>query len=159
MPVPERPIEVVRRFNEAYDGADVIPTLRDLLARHGPDPAANEILAIWAEDPSWRHAHPEIEVDTSGLGVAGGALQGPKEIWRWWHDWTEAWQTYVTHVVEYRELRDSVMTVSAIDATGPDGIPVRMRVFIVWNVRGDKVASSRAFVSEADAVAAASPER
>lgn len=48
------------------------------------------------------------------------------------------------------------MTVSDIDATGPNGIPVRMRVFIVWTVRDDKVASSRAFVSEEEAIAATS---
>jgi ketosteroid isomerase-like protein len=153
--VPEQPVEIVRRFNEAYDGTDIIPTLRGLLARHGDDPAADEILAIWAEDPCWRHAHPEIEVDTSGLGVAGRPLQGPNDIWSWWHDWTEVWQTYTSRVADYRELGDSVMTVSDIDATGPDGIPVRMRVFIVWTVRGDKVTSSRAFVSEAEAIAAA----
>ena len=154
--MPDKPVEVVRRFNEAYDGTDVIPTLRGLLAEHGSDPTPDEILAIWSEDPSWRHAHPEIEVDTSGLGVAGGPLRGPNEIWSWWHDWTAAWQTYITHVVEYRELGDSVMTVSDIDATGPNGIPVKMRVFIVWTVRDDKVASSRAFVSEEEAIAAAS---
>jgi ketosteroid isomerase-like protein len=152
----EPPLEIVRRFKEAYDGTDIIPTLRGLLARHGPDPTRDEILAVWAEDPSWRHAHPEIEVDTSGLGVAGRALRGPNDIWSWWHDWTEAWQTYVTRAVDYREIGDAVMSASDIDATGPDGIPVRMRVFLIWTVRDGKVASSRAFLSEADAIAAAS---
>jgi ketosteroid isomerase-like protein len=151
-----QPVEIVRRFNEPYDGMDIIPTLRELLARHGEDPAPEEILAIWANDPCWRHAHPEISVDTSGLGIAGRALRGPSEIWSWWHDWTAAWQTYITRAADYREVGDYVLTESDIDATGPAGIPVKMRVFIVWTVREDKVASSRAFTTEAEALAAAS---
>ena len=152
----EHPVEVVRRFNEAYEGQDIIPTLRELLARHGRDPSPDGILAIWADDPCWRHAHPEIEVDTSGLGVAGQVLHGPSDIWNWWHDWTAAWDTYITRAVDYREVGDAVISESEIDATGPDGIPVKMRVFLVWTVRDGKVASSRTFLSEADAVAAAS---
>jgi ketosteroid isomerase-like protein len=150
----EENVEIVRRFNEAYEGEDIIPTLRGLLAQHGQDPSREEILAIWAEDPSWRHAHPEIEVDTSGLGVAGQPLHGPSDVWSWWHDWTEAWETYITRVVEYREVGDHVITASDIEATGPDGIPVAMRVFLVWTVRDGKVASSRAYTTEAEAEAA-----
>jgi ketosteroid isomerase-like protein len=157
--VSEGALEIVRRFNDAYDGEDVIPTLRGLIDRHGPDPGRDEILAIWAEDPCWRHAHPEIEVDTSGLGVGGAALEGPGDIWSWWADWTEAWQSYVTHVVEYRDLGDHVLTASDIEAIGPGGISVGMRVYLTWSVRDGKVASSRAYLSEADAIAAASAER
>ena len=95
-------------------------------------------------------------MDTSGLGVAGQPLHGPRDVWSWWHDWTEAWETYITRVVDYREVGDRVITASDIEATGPDGIPVTMRVFLVWTVRDGKVASSRAFTTEAEAVAAAS---
>jgi hypothetical protein len=113
-------VEVVRRFNDPYEGQDVMPVLREQLERLGPDPDPDEVLAVWAEDPSYRHAHPEIAWDTSGLGLGGPALKGPSEMTSWWAEWTEAWKTYTYRTVSYRDLGEWVLTESEVDARLPD---------------------------------------
>jgi len=154
--VSSEAVEVVRRFNEPHEGQDVIPLLRELLEQYGPDRDPDQILAVWAEDPAWRHAHPEIEWDTSGVGGLGATPKGPSAISDWWADWTEAWKTYAYRNVVYRDLGEWVLTESDVEATGPDGIEVKMRVFQIWKVRDDRVIAVRVFLDEAEALAAAS---
>jgi limonene-1,2-epoxide hydrolase len=148
-------VEVVRRFNDPHEGEDVMPAIRDLLQRLGPDPAPDQVLAAWAQDPSWRHAHPEIEWDTSGIGGLGAAPKGPSAISDWWAEWTEAWKTYTYKTVLYRDLGEWVLTESDVEATGPADVDVKMRVFQIWKVQDDKVITVRVFLDEAEAVAAA----
>jgi hypothetical protein len=151
----EENVEIVRRFNEPYDGEDIIPVIRAGLQRLGPDPRPEEVLALWADDPGWRHAHPELELDLMATGPLGVKARGAAEVGRWWTEWSEAWESYVYRMVEYRDLGDWVLAPTEVRAQGAGGIPVEMRVFQLFGVRDGKVCALRAFLSERDALAAA----
>jgi ketosteroid isomerase-like protein len=151
----EENVEVVRRFNEGYDGEDVIPALRAAVERFVPEPDRATVLAAWADDPSWRHVHPEIDWDVSGAGAFGTAVKGPVEVAAWWVDWLETWESYVYRVVEYRALGDWVLVPSDVSARGRTGIPVEMRIFQIFSVRDGKVDACRVFLTEPEALEAA----
>src|ERR671930_2455613 len=101
-------VEIVRRFNEPYEGRNIIPLLRESVARLGPDPQPEAVLAEWAEDPAYRYVHPEIVWDTSAGGTFGTVARGPRELALWWSEWTEVWESYVFRNLEYRDLGDWV---------------------------------------------------
>ena len=151
----EENVEIVRGLNEPYEGEDVAPIIRESVDRFGPDPDPNTVLAEWAKDPAWCHIHPDIEWDMTGAGAVGVTANGPKEVALFWADWIEAWKSYVYRVVEYRDLGDWVLTPIDVRASGPEGIPVEMRLFQIWRVRDGKVAAQRAFLSEQAALEAA----
>jgi ketosteroid isomerase-like protein len=148
-------IEVVRRFNSAYEGEDIVPPLRESVKRLGPDPQADAVLAEWAADPAYRHVHPEVEWDTSETGTFGTVARGARELTLWWADWIEVWESYVFEVSEYRDLGDWVLSPAYVRARGRGGIAVEMRVFHLFQVRDGKVATMRAFLSEEEALEAA----
>jgi ketosteroid isomerase-like protein len=147
-------IEVVRSLQAPWEGKDVIDAIRQLLERIGPAPQPEAVLAAWAEDPGWRHVHPEIEWDTSATGAMGSVARGPTEVASWWADWVEVWERYAYRIVEYRDLGDWVLTPVDVRASTRDGMNVEMRTFQVWQVRDGKVAVQRAFVTEQEALEA-----
>jgi ketosteroid isomerase-like protein len=153
--MPDENIKVVRAFNDPYEGEDVMPAIRAAVARFGPDPDPAVVLRWWADDPGWRHAHVELEWDTTSIPGLGTKVRGPAEISLWWRDWTEAWERYVYRTAEYRDLDRAVFTKTSVEAEAAGGLPVRMTVFQLWRVREGKVASCRVFMSEGEALEAA----
>jgi hypothetical protein len=135
-------VETVRRFITPYDGRDVMPTLRAGIERLGPDPQQDAVLALWAEDPSWQHVHPEIEW-SADMGLMAHTASGPREVLMWWKEWVEVWQSYIITTVELRDLEDWVLNVSDIHARGRQGIDVEMRVFELARIRDGRIAIYR----------------
>jgi ketosteroid isomerase-like protein len=152
--VSQENVEVVRRFNAAHDGEDVAHAIRQSSSQLGEDPSPEAILEVWANDPGWRYAHPEIEFDNTAA-LFGRVARGPREIARWWLEWTEDWESYVYRVREYRDLGDWVLTRADVKARSRNGVPVAMEAFQIWQVRDGRVAVNRAFLSEHDALEAA----
>jgi hypothetical protein len=150
-------VEIVRRFLAPHDGEDILPRIRALLERFGPDPRAEAVLAGWAEDPGWRFAHPDLRWDTSATGM-GSLACGPREVVLSWSDWVEGWTRYVYRIVQYRDLGDSVLTIADVEAMAR-GLPVEMKSFQVWEVRDGKVSAMRAFLSEQQALNAVGLEK
>ncbi len=148
-------VEVVRRFNEPYEGQDIMPVIREAIGRLGPDPQVGAVLALWAEDPGWKQVHPDIEWDMSAVGMGVAPARGPREVVAWLVDWVEGWESYIYRVVEYRDLGDWVLTQTDLRARGRGGIPVEMHTFVLWRVRDGKIAVYRVFPSEAEALEAA----
>lgn len=133
-----------------------MPMMREALEGFGPDPQPDVVLAMWAEDPGWRHAHPEIEWDTTGIGI-GNAARGPVGVANLWADWIEGMTRYVYWMREYRDIGDWILAVADIQATARGGLPIEMRSFQLWRVKDGKVIACRTFLSEADALNAAGP--
>ena len=131
------------------------PAIHDAVERLGPDPDPAVVLATWAEDPSWRYLHPDIEWDVSATGSVGATARGPREFMRFWAEWAEAWKSYVYRIVEYRDLNGWVLTPVEVQARGPGDIPLEMRLFQIWKVRDTKIAVVRFFLSESEALEAA----
>jgi hypothetical protein len=152
-------VEVVRRFNEPYEGQDVMPVIREALGRVGPDFQADAVLAWFAEDPSWKHAHPDIEWDMRAMGFFPEPLRGPVEIARWWADWIEGWETYIYEVVEYRDLGDWVLTQIAYRVRSRSGVLVKDHGYNLWQVKDTRVRVNRGFATEEDALRAAKSVR
>jgi hypothetical protein len=94
-------VEIVRRLNAPYEGENVVPLIRDMVERLGPDPRADSVLAGWAEDPAWQHAHPEIEWDVRAAGAFGTIAHGPRQLTLWWAEWIEVWESYIYRNSEY----------------------------------------------------------
>jgi ketosteroid isomerase-like protein len=148
-------VDIVRSHLKPYDGVDIIPAIREYVERLGPTPDPDAVLAVWAEDESWRHFHPEGEWEVANSGVLDIKAVGPVEIARWWNDWAEAWDRYTYRVVEYRDLGEWVLAVIDLQARGRGGIPVETRTFEIRRVRDGKVAVCRVFSSEQEALEAA----
>ena len=148
-------VEVVRRFNEGHESDDIIPVLSAAVERLGPEPEPATVLAVWADDPSWRHAHADIEWDVSATGAVGSSANGPVEVAAWWADWLDTRESYVYRVVEYRDLGEWVLAAADVSARGRNGIPVEMRIFQISSVRDGKIDACRAFLTEPEALEAA----
>jgi hypothetical protein len=147
-------VEIVRSFNAPHEGQNVVPVIREMVERLGPDPQPDAVLAEWGEDPGYQNLHPEFELDVSAAGAFGTVARGPREVMLSWAGWIEAWESYVYRTVEYRDIGDWVLQTVDVRARGRGDIPVEMRTFQVWQVRDGKVAVYRAFLSEQDALEA-----
>jgi hypothetical protein len=149
-------VAIVRRHLAPYEGQDVVPVFREIVDQLGPAAEPDAVLAAWAEDPAWRHVHPEVVWETFGGGPLDAKMAGPAEVGSWWAtDWAEAWEAYAYRIVEYRDLGEWVLTPVDVRATGRGGIPVEMRTFEIRKVREGKVAVVKVFLTEAEALEAA----
>jgi LmbE family N-acetylglucosaminyl deacetylase len=146
-------VQVVQRFLSPYEGEDLVAPMQEFVERFGPDFPPDAVLAFWAEDPSWQHAHPDIEWDSRAAGLL--LARGPRELSLWVVEWLEAWDRYVNRVVEYRDLGDWVLVLMDIRARGRQGIAVETLNFSLYQVRDGKVAVYRTFRSEREALEAA----
>jgi hypothetical protein len=118
----------------------------------------NAILAAWAGDPLWRHAHPDIEW-FSDVPPLPRMASGARGVSMWWKEWVEVWESYVFTTVELRDLEDWVLNVADIHARGRQGIDVEMRVFELARVRDERIAVYHAgFRSESTVLKAAGLE-
>jgi hypothetical protein len=149
-------VELVRRHLEPREGEDLVPIFREFLDRLGPTPDLATVLAGWADDPSWRYVHPEVEWE---LGGGGGPVDtkatGPVEVTRMWAQWVEVWESYAYRMVEYRDFGEWVFALADVRAKGRGGIPVEMRTFEMRRVRDGKLAVVKISRSERDALEAA----
>jgi hypothetical protein len=147
-------VEIVRGFVGPTSGEDLVPLMRELVERFGPDFPRDPILAYWAEDPAWRHMDPGIEWISELPGLSQN-VTGPSELLGWWKELIEAWESYTYTTVELRDLGDWVLNVADVCARGRQGVDVEMRVYELAEVRDGKIASYRAAVrSEAEALKA-----
>jgi ketosteroid isomerase-like protein len=147
--------ELVRRHLARYEGQDFAPVVRELVDRLGPAPEPGAILSVLAEDPCFRHLHPEVVWEIATGSPLDGKATGPTEIVRMWAEWIEVWESYVYRVVEYRDLGEWVLTSIDLRARGRGGIPVEGHTFEIRSVRDGKIAVIRFFGSEAEALEAA----
>lgn len=151
----QKNVGVVRRFVGANSGEDLVPLMREVVDRFGPDFPPEPILTYWSEDPAWRYVDPAIEW-TSELPGLSQVARGPVELLKWWEGLVEVWDSYVYNVVELRDLGDWVLNIADIQVRGRQGIDVEMRAFELVEVRNGKVVTYRAaFRSEGDALEAA----
>jgi ketosteroid isomerase-like protein len=145
-------VDVVKRFDALIEGQDLMPAIRAGVQGLGANPTQDEVLALWAWHPFWRHLHPDIEWDAPLLGAA--PANGAREVVRWWTDWAEAWGTYVPHTSKYRDLGEWVMSEVHVRAVAREGMPLETTFFQLWKVRDGKVAAVRVFMSEREALKA-----
>ena len=146
-------VEVVRQHLAPHEGEDLLPVIKELLERFGPDPQPDAVLAgPLAGDPGWRLTHPDIEWDMSATQM-GGVVRGARELAVWWAVWVAVWSSHVYRMREYRDVGDWVLTVADVHATAR-GYSVEPQIFQVWQVKDGKVSLMRAFLSEADALKA-----
>jgi hypothetical protein len=148
-------VELVRRHLLPHEDENLVPVFREWVDRLGPSPQPEEVLTLWAEDPSWRYVHPGFQWETVGGGPLDTKATGPTEIVRWWADWVDAWGSYVYRVVEHRDLGEWVLTLVDVRAEGRGGIPLTLRTFELRSIRDGKIAVCRIFVSEQEALEAA----
>jgi hypothetical protein len=154
--VSREDVQLVRRARATYDGRDLVPDIREMVERLGPEPQSKAVLAFWAENPLWQYLHPDIELDTSATGLAGSVARGPREVIRWWSDWVDVWESYVVRLTtDYRDLGEWVLASVDIHAQGRGGISTEVRAFELYQVRDGKVAVYQTFLSERAALEAA----
>jgi ketosteroid isomerase-like protein len=151
--VSQENVEVVRRLNAPYEEQDLVPPMREGIERLAPDYDPDAVRATWADDPSFRHLHPDIEWDATATGTSAVA-RGARELALWWADWVEVWDSYTYRQLEYRDLGDWVLARADVKARGRAGIAVQMRTFQLYRVREGKVAVCRVFLSEKEALKA-----
>ena len=150
----EENVEIVRRYNAAHEGENLVLVIRAIIEELGPDPQPEAVLAAWASDPGLQYLHPEIEWDTTRAGPLGSNARGPLELAGWWADLGDVWESYVYRILGYRDTGDWVFTPTELRARGRDGISVEMVGFQLWQVRDRKIAVNRLFLSEGEALKA-----
>jgi hypothetical protein len=146
-------VEVVRQHLSPHEGEDLLPVVKGLLERLGPDPQPDAVIATLATDPGWKHTHPDVEWDMSSTGM-GSVARGARELALWWGVWVAIWSSQEYRMREYRDLGDWVLTVADVHATAR-GYSVDPAIFQVWQVTDGKISVMRAFLAEQDALAAA----
>jgi hypothetical protein len=110
-------VELVGRFHALRSGENLVPLIGEIVEQLGPDPQPDAILAFWAQDPSWRHVHPDIEWHASAAGE-GRVARGAIEVAGWWREGIEVWESYVFRPLEYRDLGDWVLAAVEAQARG-----------------------------------------
>jgi hypothetical protein len=145
-------VELVREHLTPHEGDDVLPLIKGLLERIGPDPKPDAVLQTLADDPGWRLTDPDIEWDMSATGM-GGVSHGVRELAVWWGVWVAVWSTQVYRMREYRDMGDAVLTVADVHATAR-GYTIDPEIFQVWQIRDGKIVLMRAFLSEEEALKA-----
>jgi hypothetical protein len=149
-------LEIVRLFNVAHEGENLIPLIKAGLARLPPDPDEEVVLAWMAGDPAWRHLHRDVEWDVSVLDAS--PAKGAVEVANWWATWLEVWESYSYRIVEYRDLGAWVITPAEIRLRGHTGTEVELNMFEIWQVREGKITLVRVLPSEVQALEAATVE-
>jgi hypothetical protein len=146
-------VELVGRFHALRSGENLVPLIGEIVEQLGPDPQPDAILAFWAQDPSWRHVHPDIEWHASAAGE-GRVARGAIEVAGWWREGIEVWESYVFRPLEYRDLGDWVLAAVEAQARGREGIELELRVFELYQVRGGKIVAHVSSFSEREALEA-----
>ena len=150
-------MEVVRLANEPHNGENMVPILRDFVEGVTDWSDTDAVVAAFADDPAWQHLHSDIEWDWSALEFFGVA-RGFFELAVVWRELVEVWESYVYEMREYRDLGDWVLTVNDLRLRGREGLPLEARAAQLWKVRDGRIAIVRVFLSEAQALKAASLE-
>jgi ketosteroid isomerase-like protein len=104
-----------------------------------------------------QHFAPDIAWDATAIGVTGKA-GGLHELAAWYRDWMGLWESYVSRMVEIREVDGWILTPTDVRARGRGGLELEMRVFQLWRVRDGKVVVMRAFLTDQEALVAAAPD-
>ena len=149
-------LEIVRLFNEAHEGENLIPIIETALARLPVD-AGKEAVSEWmAEDPAWRYLDPDIEWDVR-VPDASPAV-GAVAVVEWWTTWVEVWESYSYRILGYRDLGAWVITPAQISLRGRTGTEIAMKMFEIWQVRNGKITLVRVYPSEGQALERAGVE-
>jgi hypothetical protein len=147
-------VDAVRGFLAPREGHDLVPIIRGWVQEHGSNPDRESVLRLWAADPTWCRVQPELDWDYSGAGAFATRAHGPVEVYAWWVDWLQVFESYIYAVEEYRDLGgDWVLVPTSFQASGRDGLPLELHVFQLFHVRAEKVDICRVFFTEAEALA------
>jgi ketosteroid isomerase-like protein len=110
------------------------------------------VYAAYAADVDWE--------DHAGLWGDWGTARGPDGIRQAWRRWHEAFEGVEFDFGEVADVGDDVVVTYCIRARGRgSGAEVRQSVTLVWTLSAGKVVRVRAYLSRADALAAAGSRR
>jgi hypothetical protein len=148
-------LAVMRRLVGAYEGADVVPIVRESVERwQGADAREREQLA--RADLPWSLLAPDIEIRVHVLSLDMDAFRGWDGWNEYWGHWLEMWEMYTYEVKELRDLGGgTTLAQMHLRARGRGGIPVEGTTFELYRVRGALIVSWEVFQSEREAVEAA----
>jgi len=102
---------------------------------------------------------PDIEW-TTGLGaVEGEVFRGHEGVATYFERLNGAWDSFVFHAAEYRDLGDVVVVLGRLEGRGRGGsVPVDSPVGAVWELRGGAIRRLRAYLDHEKALEVAGVE-
>jgi ketosteroid isomerase-like protein len=128
--LPQENVEIVRRAIAAFSAGD-----------------AEAFAGLTTPDLEWR----------TGLGaVEGEVFLGHDGVRTYFARLASAWDEFRFIADEYRDLADTVLVLGHLRGRGRGGrVPVGSPVGAVWDLREGKVWRLRAYLDQAEAIAAA----
>ena len=148
---PRTALEVVRRHCEIHAGTDMVPGVRELVARW-ERAGAGERRRIALADAALSVHRPDVKLRVHG-GPGSYAGRGWDAVVGLCAAWHAAWRSFTYEIDEHRDLGDDeVLTITRVRAVGRDGIDVEMAGFELRRVEAGLIASWELFISERDAL-------
>ena len=152
--MPDTDRMIIEALLAEYEGVDVLPRIRAVLAGLAPNADNAQVAAALAQDPGWKYYDEAIEWDMSRVGIAGVA-KGLGQLAQWWRLFAGNFNSHMYEKAVCRDLEGgwviSKATVKAIagSAQKVDGPAVQL-----WRVQDGKITIMRGYRSEAEALAA-----
>jgi ketosteroid isomerase-like protein len=127
-------VETVQRAVEAWNADDL-----------------DAFLALLDADVEW---YPSIEPGVEGRATIYRGHDGARRAWREYRG--EAWERLTMRPQEFRDLGESLLVLSRMDLTArTTGIEFSQEIGELFELRGEKIARVRDFLTHAEALEAA----
>jgi ketosteroid isomerase-like protein len=130
--VSREAIDVVRSWDEPFEGVDVIPFLNQVIELY----ESGGMDAVLAFRPKMGEV---IDPEVDWLLGPFGTYHGHRGMVAYMRDWHDLWETYTYVVSRYEDLGDCVLSEAHVRARGRHGIDVEMRVWHLYEVRDGKI--------------------
>ncbi|HTQ68517.1 MAG TPA: nuclear transport factor 2 family protein [Solirubrobacteraceae bacterium] len=102
---------------------------------------------------------PDVEWKVGLAAVEGEVFRGHEGVARYFERLRGAWSEFLFLADEYRDLGDTVVVLGRLRGFGRGGgVPVESPVGAVWELREGRIWRLRAYLTHAEALAAAGPE-
>ena len=100
-------------------------------------------------------ADPDFEFRPSGVYPGIDEIyRGRQEMYRFWREFREPWETMLIHIGEVREVGELVVSLCTFEGHARDGLVVEREVAWVWRFRDGLFVRVDSYASHAEALAA-----
>lgn len=139
----------MRQYLEPFSGVDFLPPVKQVIGRRAE---LGDEGAVASMGPAWKVLAPEIEFDLTP--VVGGSVtifRGYSGFLDYWDEWLGLWESYVYETLDYEGMGRWVVADLAVQAEGPQGISIDLRVGQAFDVSDGRIVRMQVFPTMSEA--------